>query len=96
MRRVRKHIDHAGCEQFKSVLVHQYPQISRQRPRVAGHIEQAPRSKPRDRGQQLARTDPGWIEQQDFARPAWLGEEVTDDQRYYNFRLSQHPYREWP
>jgi adenylate cyclase len=34
-------------------------------------------------------------EQQEFARPAWLGEEVTDDQRYYNFRLSQHPYREW-
>jgi adenylate cyclase len=35
-------------------------------------------------------------EQQQFDRPAWLGEEVTDDQRYYNFRLSQHPYREWP
>jgi adenylate cyclase len=35
------------------------------------------------------------FEQQQFARPAWLGEEVTDDQRYYNFRLSQHPYREW-
>lgn len=35
-------------------------------------------------------------EEQDFARPAWLGEEVTDDQRYYNFRLSQHPYRQWP
>lgn len=35
-------------------------------------------------------------EQQDFIRPAWLGEEVTDDQRYYNFRLSQHPYRQWP
>jgi adenylate cyclase len=35
-------------------------------------------------------------EEQDFARPTWLGEEVTDDQRYYNFRLSQHPYREWP
>jgi len=35
------------------------------------------------------------FEEQDFARPAWLGEEVTDDQRYYNFRLSQHPYREW-
>jgi adenylate cyclase len=34
-------------------------------------------------------------EEQDFTRPAWLGEEVTDDQRYYNFRLSQHPYREW-
>lgn len=30
-----------------------------------------------------------------FARPAWLGEEVTDDERYYNFNLAQKPYREW-
>jgi adenylate cyclase len=35
-------------------------------------------------------------EQQAFARPEWLGAEVTDDQRYYNFRLSQQPYRQWP
>jgi adenylate cyclase len=31
-----------------------------------------------------------------FAAPAWLGPEVTDDERYYNFRLSQHPWRHWP
>jgi adenylate cyclase len=31
-----------------------------------------------------------------FARPAWLGEEVTHDEHYYNFRLSQHPWRHWP
>ncbi len=30
-----------------------------------------------------------------FERPAWLGEEVTHDVRYYNTRLSAHPYREW-
>ena len=35
-------------------------------------------------------------EQQSFAQPDWLGAEVTDDQRYYNFRLSQQPYRHWP
>jgi adenylate cyclase len=35
-------------------------------------------------------------EQQDFARPEWLGAEVTEDQRYFNFRLSQQPYRHWP
>jgi adenylate cyclase len=34
-------------------------------------------------------------EQAQFARPAWLGEEVTDDVRYYNFNLVQKPYREW-
>jgi adenylate cyclase len=34
--------------------------------------------------------------QQQFALPAWLGSEVTHDERYYNFRLSQHPYSRWP
>ena len=30
-----------------------------------------------------------------FERPAWLGEEVTDDTRYYNLALATHPYRRW-
>lgn len=30
-----------------------------------------------------------------FARPAWVGEEVTDDPRYYNVSLVRHPYRSW-
>jgi adenylate cyclase len=32
---------------------------------------------------------------QPFARPAWLGEEVTDDPRFLNQSLSAHPYRDW-
>jgi adenylate cyclase len=31
-----------------------------------------------------------------FARPPWLGAEVTDDVRYYNFRLATDPYGRWP
>ncbi len=31
-----------------------------------------------------------------FARPPWLGVEVTHDERYYNFRLSEKPFRHWP
>jgi adenylate cyclase len=31
-----------------------------------------------------------------FASPPWLGVEVTHDERYYNFRLSEKPYRHWP
>lgn len=34
-------------------------------------------------------------EQQRFAHPAWLGPEVTDEERFYNFRLAQHPYSQW-
>jgi adenylate cyclase len=34
-------------------------------------------------------------EETEFDRPQWLGEEVTEDQRYYNFNLAQKPYKEW-
>jgi len=30
-----------------------------------------------------------------FERPPWLGEEVSDDLRYYNVNLVRHPYRDW-
>lgn len=30
-----------------------------------------------------------------FERPEWLGEEVSEDIRYYNSRLIHHPYSEW-
>lgn len=30
-----------------------------------------------------------------FARPDWLGEEVSHDPRYYNVSLVTHPYKDW-
>lgn len=30
-----------------------------------------------------------------FERPPWAGREVSDDKRYYNVCLVQHPYKEW-
>lgn len=39
---------------------------------------------------ELARVD------ESFARPAWLGAEVTDELRYYNHALALQPYRHWP
>ncbi|QIY79403.1 Uncharacterized protein conserved in bacteria [Chromobacterium violaceum] len=30
-----------------------------------------------------------------FAKPDWVGEEVTEDGRYTNAYLSKHPYRSW-
>ena len=30
-----------------------------------------------------------------FARPAWLGEEVTQDRRYLNSNLVEHPFSSW-
>lgn len=34
-------------------------------------------------------------EDEPFARPAWLGREVTEDPRYYNSQLAEHPYARW-
>ncbi|MBE6222550.1 MAG: CYTH domain-containing protein [Bacteroidales bacterium] len=30
-----------------------------------------------------------------FEKPAWLGEEVTGDRRYYNSALTKNPYKDW-
>jgi len=30
-----------------------------------------------------------------FDQPLWVGEEVTHDPRYYNTRLSRHPFKNW-
>ena len=34
-------------------------------------------------------------EDQPFEKPDWLGEEVTDDPRYFNANLISHPYSRW-
>lgn len=34
-------------------------------------------------------------EDETFAKPHWLGKEVTGNVKYYNSQLSQHPYQDW-
>lgn len=34
-------------------------------------------------------------ETETFDKPNWLGNEVTNDNRYYNSFLSQHPFKKW-
>lgn len=34
-------------------------------------------------------------EGEDFERPTWVGKEVTEDPRYFNSYLAEHPYRTW-
>ena len=34
-------------------------------------------------------------EDQHFQKPEWIGEEVTDDPRYFNSSLVKHPYAAW-
>ena len=30
-----------------------------------------------------------------FEKPEWLGDEVSDDARYYNVSLVKHPFKDW-
>jgi len=30
-----------------------------------------------------------------FVKPDWLGDEVSDDERYYNVSLVKHPFKNW-
>ncbi|MCQ2155616.1 MAG: CYTH domain-containing protein [Bacteroidales bacterium] len=32
---------------------------------------------------------------EEFARPDWLGQEVTGDRRFYNSQLCSNPYKNW-
>lgn len=34
-------------------------------------------------------------EDQTVERPPWIGQDVTDDPRYFNVNLVRHPYRDW-
>ncbi|TDY02976.1 CYTH domain-containing protein [Thiohalophilus thiocyanatoxydans] len=34
-------------------------------------------------------------EDEAFEQPDWLGQEVSDDARYYNVSLVNHPYKDW-
>ena len=34
-------------------------------------------------------------EDETFAVPAWIGQEVTGDVRYFNSCIAQHPYKNW-
>ena len=34
-------------------------------------------------------------EDEEVTLPAWAGEDVSDDVRYYNQRLVEHPYSQW-
>lgn len=34
-------------------------------------------------------------EDESFSLPPWVGEEVSDDPRYYNVNLVTHPFKDW-
>jgi len=34
-------------------------------------------------------------EKTNFVKPDWIGQEISNDTKYYNYNLAQHPYSKW-
>lgn len=45
-------------------------------------------------GLQMAEVELSAVDE-DFKLPEWIGDEVTEDKRYYNIYLLKHPYKQW-
>lgn len=60
----------------------------------AGQVWEVDEFEGENRGLVLAEIELERIDQE-FAHPPWLGAEVSEDPRYYNAYLAQHPYRSW-
>ncbi|WP_310598737.1 CYTH domain-containing protein [Desulfobulbus sp.] len=73
------------------------PQIEKKRYTIAfrGHLWEIDEFLGSNQGLVLAEIELA-AEDEPFARPEWIGREVTGDARYYNAMLCRQPYRDWP
>lgn len=62
--------------------------------RHGGHVWEVDEFLGDNAGLVVAEVELGAVDEA-FERPEWLGEEVTDDARYYNLALATHPYSHW-
>lgn len=60
----------------------------------AGHVWEVDEFAGDNAGLVVAEIELGRVDEP-FERPDWLGPEVTDQARYYNHALAEHPYRSW-
>lgn len=63
-------------------------------PAADGHVWEVDEFHGENEGLLVAEVELG-AEDEPFTRPAWVGEEVTGDRRYYNSSLTKHPYKDW-
>jgi adenylate cyclase len=66
----------------------------RRRIKHAGHVWEVDEFLGVNEGLHLAEVELS-SEDEDFERPAWVGEEVTDDSRYFNSSLQHFPFSQW-
>ncbi len=62
--------------------------------KVGSHIFEVDEFYGENEGLIMAEVELG-SETETFEKPIWLGEEVTNDKRYYNSYLSKNPYSKW-
>ena len=67
----------------------------RHRVPVGGHVFEVDEFQGANRGLVIAEIELD-APDEEFPQPPWLGDEVTDDGRYYNFRLVFEPFGAWP
>lgn len=67
---------------------------TRYRVRHAGHLWELDVFAGANTGLVLAELELRTVDEA-FERPDWLGDEVSDDPRYFNVNLARHPYRDW-
>lgn len=60
----------------------------------ASHLWEVDVFKGGNDGLQMAEIELAGIDES-FELPDWIGEEVTNDERYYNIYLLKHPYKQW-
>jgi adenylate cyclase len=61
---------------------------------AAGHVWSVDEFQDDNRGLVIAELELG-DENEDFHSPYWIGEEVSDDVRYFNSNLAQNPFNGW-
>ncbi|HHJ36186.1 MAG TPA: CYTH domain-containing protein [Gammaproteobacteria bacterium] len=60
----------------------------------ASHVWEVDIFEGENAGLQVAEVELGSLDEA-FEKPPWIGEEVSDDERYYNICLLKYPYRMW-
>lgn len=98
--RVRDEYEYAIPEADASAMLAAFagePLIDKVRHRVpaGGHVFEVDEFLGANRGLVIAEIELD-APDEEFPHPPWLGDEVTDDGRYYNFRLVSEPFGSWP
>lgn len=72
------------------------PLIEKTRYKIAsgGHVWEVDEFEGENQGLVVAEIELS-AEGESFEKPEWIGEEVSDDPRYYNSSLVAHPYSSW-